>query len=1427
MTRFISRDRLRKLTASVLASIVLATAIAVRPGTSAYGFLPLRIMTTLLAPGSLAHTEITERAVKRLDKEYFPDRVKITLIESTESIHLTRAMSDALNSIENANAGVDLDKKSYVQSANHFDGENFVGAQKRLVTLKQQVIDNLNSNNILDARVSLGMALHTLQDFYSHSNWVELGNTTINTNLGNPAIPGSALSTVTRQTPTCTDCTRDTCDQCLNNLTTQLLTTGYYNTDIDAKKPAGVSKCNHGGLVGTSLYKDGRGQIGDGINKDSVDCTISPHHTRHREAADLAIEATYVYIRSITELVGLEKTSLLLGGGQTLAVAIDTTGSMGNILNHVKQQITQVVDSRLNTPEAPARYVLVPFNDPAVGPPFITTDPAAFKNALNALTANGGGDCPEPAMKAILNALSNTYGGQLYVFTDADAKDRELAGAVTELAERHDVKIYPFVFGSCTSGFDPTYLRIAEQAGGQLFTPNLLQAEDAVRIVDALARSNSVHLFDVRDTLGAGGLKNYTVPVDPSVSRLTFTLSSAANGLTVVRPDGTAVLSGDPGVDVGFLNFGMFVTVNEPTAGEWSFVVNNNGGGGNYSVQVTGDSFLRLTSFDFVTPSAGGGHPGYLSTDGRPLANEQTKIAAGISSHVGTAQFQFRDAQGGLIQSFSFDGMESADEEEDSLAYFGDVVVPSTPFSVYVVGEDADGHAYQRLHPGLIEPQYVKIAAPDSKYLRPGKETKYTFQVTNYGPKDTFRIFTDEDRGFLKSVSEVAVVLDTNQTRPVTVTLEPPPGTEVGVMDTLLISVKSTKPSGASNTASLTSTVAALTLELGTVTTAAEAGGYTLSVGVHNAGGAAISGVGSTLTTSTPGVTINSADSSYPDLSPAADGVNETPFAFTDIETNGRPIGFTLTVGAEGYDEPTYMDFTVQTSEYVPPPSSNCPYGWFNARPAPIPVGNAGGMDIPIKVSGMTGELQDLNFKIGGSSCSTDPDSETVGVSNVISSLLTFTLTSPQGTTITLLDRINSTGSNFCNTTLDDEGGDNSIQQPGTPGPLSGTYKPLDPLAVFKGEDPNGTWVLHAKDWNVSGGGGRVRAFSLSFSASQCAAPLQLRANGQILFEKYQYDGSEITGTDIYVMNADGSGQTGLTNAEGYELDPAWSPDGSKIAYAADGGSTEGEKLYLVNADGDGLTKLTTDAGAYLQPIWSPDGSKVVFERTYQIFYGGGFPHTETYSGIGVVNSDGSNEVTLTEIQQGTDTNARWSPDGMKIAFERQESGASSIYVMDATGINQTNLTGSLSASKPEWSPYGDKIAFQAVADNGISQIFVMNSDGSGMVALTNRSASVSSPSCSPDGTKIVFEDYQDQSDGTSEVYVVAMDGSLTRITNNQGFEVTPRWSPDGNSIIYAGGESSNGVYDLQVYSFTTGSNINLTPDTGAESSPVWKALIP
>ncbi|MGC2237472.1 MAG: DPP IV N-terminal domain-containing protein [Pyrinomonadaceae bacterium] len=380
------------------------------------------------------------------------------------------------------------------------------------------------------------------------------------------------------------------------------------------------------------------------------------------------------------------------------------------------------------------------------------------------------------------------------------------------------------------------------------------------------------------------------------------------------------------------------------------------------------------------------------------------------------------------------------------------------------------------------------------------------------------------------------------------------------------------------------------------------------------------------------------------------------------------------------------------------------------------------------------------------------------------------------------------------------------------------------------------------------------------------------------------------SGAQIWVMNADGSGQAqfpGITQP--FPVEPAWSPDGTRLAFVS------GADIWVINADGTNEQRVTNSAVGESDPSWSPDGSKIVF--------------TKSGSGVSVINADGTNEVVLASGKHPS-----WSPDGTKIAFTRD-----GILTMDANGANQVrivanhinfplccdtiyeypawqpvaqtpntyaingrvtynnlpmsgvtvNLSGTTNAAvttdavgnyqfsdipaggnytvSPSFPRYyftppnrlfnnlasnqtGNNFEVLGICQGGkcvrngqiafsrSSDIFTINSDGTGQTNITNNAATDGAPNYSPDGSNIIFSTDRD---GNHEIYRMNTDGSNpVRLTNNAAADFSPYYSPDGTKIVFVSTrDGGNEIYKMNA----DGSNpVRLTNNASSDSQPAF-----
>lgn len=285
------------------------------------------------------------------------------------------------------------------------------------------------------------------------------------------------------------------------------------------------------------------------------------------------------------------------------------------------------------------------------------------------------------------------------------------------------------------------------------------------------------------------------------------------------------------------------------------------------------------------------------------------------------------------------------------------------------------------------------------------------------------------------------------------------------------------------------------------------------------------------------------------------------------------------------------------------------------------------------------------------------------------------------------------------------------------------------------------------------------------------------------------HDLAYVEAGDIFLRPALGGRPTNLTQEPGFDVEPAWSPDGARLAFRSTRNGSD--DIYVMAADGTGLLQLTSGAAGDADPEWSPDGTWILFTR-----------QTAGASDLYRVRADGSELVNLTG-GAGRSSQGSWSPDGGRIAFVSTRRGVVAegdtvleLHVMQADGSGVTALEGEVPRSgddlDPDWSPDGTQIVFWTSEETELANFHVtadyrIDADGTDLVQL----GSDTRPRWSPDGSRILASRvlFGGGISDPNPTYLVVRDISSgeTRVLRDEpdAFQFYGTWAPDGEWIAF------------------------------------------
>nr|XP_061797464.1 von Willebrand factor A domain-containing protein 7-like [Nerophis lumbriciformis] len=779
-------------------------------------FLPnfwSRVLT--LSWDSHTHQYITEQAILNVTL----DTLRQNQGHRTEDeTRLGRGFWRAVREVVHSNAEMDFLSSTRSDPVYHFDSERVDSAVAMLRRFWVHTLLSVRANEHQSARHSLGQLFHSLQDFYSHSNWVEMGQRSIYLHLLQPEEP--AVPVAKDDTPTCMECFSITCrNNLLPRLTSaqkdsQLLTTGYFSTF--PPKPEG--KCSHGGMLDSSRSMGAKG----GINKDSTSPLFSPHHFLHVEAATLASQATLTVLRDLRDTVG-HKTFLRLFSvkqAPSLVFVMDTTGSMFEEITAARLRAHSIIQNRRNLPEQTGSFLLVPFHDPEVGPVYETDDPNQFMEYMENLMALGGGDEPEMCFTAIQLALTHSPPlSEIFVFTDASPKDAHLFDVVKALALAKQSKV-TFLLTE-----DPNYSKeskprsrtrrtskrrkrsrehlppnrfslyttLSSLSGGlTIFTSNS-DIHSVSSIVEDNTAAEKVTLLHVETDQDQKS--SHSFRVDSSVKDVTVHISGFLSQCILIDPSGqTQSLLSEKGSLASLEVFnGLYrVRLLSPIQpGQWNLQATADG---HVAFSILAESNVDfLYYFATVTNKT---HPGLARVEGSPVAGVPAFLViavTGLSPHhegVSFSHVTLLGAEGESLKKVLLNSSSPypSHTTEELIGWVDSI--PRAPFSVRLTGRDGGGNKLERVASELVQPTHVQIQVLSTPPLVPGHSTTVEFIIFNHGGGRLFNMIAEDDSGYLHTRGPYRFYISAHNVFHSQVGLHTPSTAQDGATVTLTLSVQ-------------------------------------------------------------------------------------------------------------------------------------------------------------------------------------------------------------------------------------------------------------------------------------------------------------------------------------------------------------------------------------------------------------------------------------------------------------------------------------------------------------------------------------------------------------------------------------------------------------------------------------------------------------
>ena len=588
-----------------------------------------------------------------------------------------------------------------------------------------------------------------------------------------------------------------------------------------ANDTVGAAKCDHGFAKGGKLdYFFGISVTAKsklaGINKDAPWAPftksgpsgtlgdLSHASSEHVAASYHAALATKQILQNVVDAAAKKAdgdndrrdamVELFMGVKPTMAFVVDTTGSMQDIMDGITAQIrvlsTTVGFSSTGGGAATGspqidlnkKFMLTTYSESASNVASVTVhnlNGAKYVGNVEQLLARlqtlppalGGGDCPEPTLKAVLDTARRIpRGSKIFVFSDASTKDNDTRGSdgvtrkesaeISRLVDKKKLEITFSLSGSC-SPISPAYHQIAQASGGQVMLVDHTSADTAVALAGVAPGNRAFSVIHTeRSTLAAGVSKGVVIPIESGASQLLISVTNDSSGIAVRSP------SGGLQVLTAFLG-GSVLKIANPAPGDWTVGVSGwpttppGAPASAYSIKAQAIGAFDLGTLEYSNKDAAGRsfHEVHMPYGNNPPATD-VRVVAQLSTNAAnnpsTYQWQAISEDGSLLGNLAI-SRKTPDQYEGTASLASISANATRPWRVRVSGTDGSGQPFARMLPTLQNAtRFTANITQLPSHWVPGAEHSIKIRIDNYSGADSYSLVPSASLGSLLGVPPIA-----------------------------------------------------------------------------------------------------------------------------------------------------------------------------------------------------------------------------------------------------------------------------------------------------------------------------------------------------------------------------------------------------------------------------------------------------------------------------------------------------------------------------------------------------------------------------------------------------------------------------------------------------------------------------------------------